>query len=193
MRTFLLGFLSFCIAVNLSWAIEDHHSYSAHQEKLFKSAEMDFDLDFSKKELSGVVKYTIESYASKQVVLDTHSLNIKKVEQLMGSIWQNIDSFSLSKVDEKYGQALTIPIAPETTAVRITYSTTSSESKGYQWVNPEQTKSKAPFFFTSSQPINARRWIPCPDTPSIRIPYIGHCSSSSGSDGGDVRFQYGHP
>src|SRR5207244_920353 len=69
------------------------------------------------------------------------------------------------------GRPLTIAITPETKSVSIDYSS-SPEAAAVQWLAPEQTAGgKHPFLFTQSQAILARTWVPCQDSPGVRMTY----------------------
>ena len=62
-------------------------------------------------------------------------------------------------------------IKKETSKVRIKY-TTSENALALQWLSPEQTGGKKmPYLFTQGQAILTRTWIPCQDSPGIRISY----------------------
>jgi len=69
------------------------------------------------------------------------------------------------------GRPLAIDILPETEYVEVSYST-QPQAAALQWLEPAQTAGKKnPFLFTQSQAILARTWIPCQDTPGVRMTY----------------------
>ncbi|HKR63527.1 MAG TPA: M1 family metallopeptidase, partial [Thermoanaerobaculia bacterium] len=66
---------------------------------------------------------------------------------------------------------LVIAVKPETKSVRVEYST-APHAAALQWLTPEQTAGRRhPFLFTQSQAILARTWVPCQDSPGIRMTY----------------------
>ena len=47
----------------------------------------------------------------------------------------------------------------------VVHYATGSGARALQWLEPAQTAAGKPFLFTQSQPILARTWIPCQDSP----------------------------
>ena len=68
------------------------------------------------------------------------------------------------------GRPLEIEIAPTTTWVNIDYAT-KPQAAALQWLTPEQAGSPSPFLYTQSESILARTWVPCQDTPGVRMTY----------------------
>src|SRR5207249_6238298 len=80
-------------------------------------------------------------------------------------------SFRLDPTVRYLGERLVIDIQPDTTNVNIYYKT-DPEAAALQWLAPGQTSGgKKPFLYTQSQSILARSWVPCQDTPSVRMTY----------------------
>ncbi|NIV16635.1 MAG: aminopeptidase, partial [Aliifodinibius sp.] len=64
-----------------------------------------------------------------------------------------------------------IDITPETKRVNIYYET-SPNAPALQWLDHSQTTNgNKSYLFTQSQAILARSWIPCQDTPGVRMTY----------------------
>lgn len=147
---------------------QDIHSFANTDKVLMTHLELDLQVDFEKKILSGQAVVHFEQLKeSKELVLDTDNLIIKQV-WLDGKEETN---FKLQKAVPYLGQALHIPIRSETQFVVIIYET-SPEAAALQWLSPEQTSGKKfPFLFSQSQCILARSWFPCQDSPGVRFSY----------------------
>ncbi len=147
----------------------DPHSFSRPHEVALKHLDLDMTVDFTVRQISGKASLTIENKAAaNQLVLDSRDLRIERVT-LDDSQAQT--TFSLGEPQPYLGQPLTIDISPETRVVQVYYST-SPDAAALQWLTPEQTfGKKQPFLFTQSQAILARTWIPCQDSPSVRMTY----------------------
>jgi len=96
--------------------------------------------------------------------LDTRDLKIKRVYGL-GTL--NIE-FTLGDPDPLLGSRLTF-VVPDDLVVMIEY-TTSPEARGIQWMSAELAGGK-PFAYTQGEAINARTYIPCQDTPSVKFTF----------------------
>ncbi len=148
----------------------DPHSFSRPLEVAVRHLDLDLKVDFAGRTLQGSAILTLERRdpAARTLRLDTRDLEIAAVH-LDGS---SADApFTLAPAVPIFGQELAIPIGPETLSVRIDYRT-RPEAAALQWLSPEQTAGgKRPFLFTQSQAILARTWVPCQDSPGVRMTY----------------------
>lgn len=146
--------------------MRDPHSYSRPDEAAVKHLALDLTVDFERQQLSGSATLTIENFGARDIVLDTNGLSISRV-----TVDGSAATFALGDFVEFMGRPLTIPIEPSTTTVRVDY-TTSPDAAAVQWLTPEQTAGgRQPFLFTQSEAILARTWVPCQDSPGIRMTY----------------------
>ncbi|MEX1239380.1 MAG: M1 family aminopeptidase/hydrolase, partial [Cyclobacteriaceae bacterium] len=152
---------------------QDPHSFSKPAEAKVKHLKWKAKVDFNSKTISAIALWTIENDAqADSLILDTNGLNIQKI--ILDD--KSAAEFRLGKEDPILGQALTIPVTPETKMIRIEYQT-SADAEALQWLSPQQTAGKTfPFLFTQSQAILARSWVPCQDTPGVRFTYEAEVS-----------------
>ncbi len=147
---------------------QDPHSHARPEEVVVTHIDLDLTVDFQHHVLKGWAKLTLENKTgSTRLLLDSRDLRIEKV------VLDNGEETPFKLIPDKsfLGEALQITIQPNTRQVTIYYQT-SPQAAALQWLSPEQTADKtAPFLFTQSQPILARSWIPCQDSPGIRITY----------------------
>jgi len=146
---------------------KDHHSYSNPSQAITSHLNLDIKLDFEKKILTGVAHYDILNNQASEIIFDTRAMTIEKV------ILDDSDNttFFIGANDELLGQPLTVAIKNTTTKVSIYYNT-SPDAPALQWLDPQQTADKKhPFLFSQGQAILTRSWIPCQDSPGIRITY----------------------
>jgi aminopeptidase N len=89
--------------------------------------------------------------------------------------------YRLGKSDPVLGQALTIgPIPAATRVVRVQYSTTH-RAGGLNWIDAPLTEDKKfPLLYTAGEPIQTRSWIPCQDSPSVRVTYDAEIQTDAG-------------
>lgn len=148
--------------------IEDPHSYSKPNEAIVKHLNLNLEIDFETKTLEGIAKWDISfPQQASQIIFDTKELEVEKV-------WLNNDeetTFSIGDFNEIFGAPLFVSINDSTESVSIQYKTTHG-AEALMWLEPSQTQGKKyPFFFTQSQAILARTWIPCQDGPGVRYTY----------------------
>jgi len=141
----------------------DIHSCSRPDLIRVRHLELDLDVNFSSRVLSGSVTLHLDRVSGDELVLDTRGLAIHSVE--------NAASHELCAPDPILGAPLRVQLLPGATWVRVHYST-SPQASGLQWLDPLQTAGKLhPFLYTQSQAIHARSWIPLQDTPAVRVTF----------------------
>jgi leukotriene A-4 hydrolase/aminopeptidase len=147
----------------------DVHSFARPQEAVMTHLDLDVRVDFEKKQIAGKATLRIENKKGvDKLYLDSRDLTVERVT--LGEP-ETETGFSTDDPQEFLGQLLVIDIQPQTKIVNI-YYLTHPDAAALQWLEPEQTAGgKYPFLFTQSQAILARTWVPCQDSPGIRITY----------------------
>ncbi|HET7434921.1 MAG TPA: M1 family metallopeptidase [Thermoanaerobaculia bacterium] len=148
--------------------MQDIHSFSRPDEAVVKHITLDLAVDFDAQRLSGTATLQIEKKAgARELVLDSNGLTIDRVTLDDGSDAQ----FALGDEKQFLGRPLTIQLQDNTSSVKIAYSS-APDAAAVQWLAPPQTAGgQHPFLFTQSQAILARTWVPCQDSPGVRITY----------------------
>lgn len=147
---------------------KDIHSFAEPEVAKAKHLELNLLADFDTKTLSGFALFDIENNQADKIIFDTRNLNIEKV-----TLGENETPtiFTIGEEKEFLGKPLEVVITHETQKVKIYYST-NPDAAAVDWLNPQQTAGKKhPFLFTQGQAILTRTWIPCQDSPGIRITY----------------------
>lgn len=145
----------------------DPHSFARPNEVVVRHIGLDLDVDFEAFRISGTASFDVERRTADatRLVLDTWQLDVRAVTDGEG---EALD-FEAGAEDPVLGRPLTITLGGSDTVV-VTYAT-SPEAKALQWLEPEQTASGKPFLFTQGQPILTRTWMPCQDSPAVRVTY----------------------
>ncbi|HEY8713517.1 MAG TPA: M1 family metallopeptidase [Thermoanaerobaculia bacterium] len=147
--------------------MRDVHSFARPDEAAVRHLALNLAVDFERKQLTGSATLQIDNRGASELVLDTNGLTISHVTLDSGKDAR----FTLGEPVKYLGRSLTIPIDKSTKSVHIDYSS-SPDAAAVQWLSPEQTAGgKHPFLFTQSQAILARTWVPCQDTPGVRMTY----------------------
>ena len=160
----ILGLLMFAIDFN------DVHSFGNADEVRTTHLSMDLNLDFDKKIIRGICEVHLayaDGASPSNLYLDINDLTIHKVEHDGKPL-----KFKIDKSSDFMGQRLNIDLSGgKPDKVKITYDSDPGAG-AVQWLDPAQTTSgKHPFLFTQSQSILARTWIPCMDSPGVRVTY----------------------
>ena len=147
----------------------DPHSFSRPDEAVVRHLNLDLGVDFDTRRLTGTATLTIENLAqTDELWLDAWGLDVTSVD--LGSDGMET-GFRLGEEQSFLGQPLIVDIAPETTTVRLHYSS-SPDAAALQWLEPPQTAGgRHPFLLSQSQAVLARTWIPLQDSPGVRMTY----------------------
>ncbi len=162
----------------LSYKEKDTHSFSNVDDIQTTHLDLDIKVDFGEQIVKGSAALTIINTAnSEKLVLDVRDLNIEKI--ILDDTNEET-SFSIGENKPNFGSPLTIDINPQTQKVTIYYSS-SPGAEALQWLTKEQTfGGEHPFLFSQCQPILARTWVPCQDTPKIRFTYSARIKTDPG-------------
>lgn len=163
----------------------DYHSFANVDQFRVTRLELDLRVDPYFKTLRGVVGLEVKRLDpnATELILDTRDLNISdvtvKAQDVLGATSKTETTwvsrpFHFQKKDPILGQPLVIELPPSkksTLFVRIDYETSPTAS-ALQWLSAGQTAGKHKgFFYTQSEPIGTRSWIPLQDTPQVRVTY----------------------
>ena len=141
--------------------VRDAHSYSLPNEARVTHLSWIADVDFSTKTIQAKAIYDIQNLTkTNKIIFDVKGLQIANV-----SVDDKPVSFEVGEEKPFIGAPLSIPIEENSKKITIAYSTTPG-AEALLWVEGEK-----PFLFTQSQAILARTWIPCQDSPGIRLTY----------------------
>jgi len=151
---------------------KDPHSFARPVEAVVRNLDLALKVDFSSSTLSGRAVLQIENIKGvPHLYLDSNRLHIERVTLNSN---EEPTTFRLDPSVRYLGQALVIDIKADTVTVNIYYKT-DPEAAALQWLTPGQTAGgKKPFLYTQSQCILARSWVPCQDTPAVRMTYQAH-------------------
>lgn len=167
----------------------DPHSFSRPDQVRVVHMGLDWSIDFERRVLAGSAAMSIDRVDPKApLILDSKGLEILGVEVASAQLkpgaegvpalalsenpieWRKTEH-KLGAQDPMLGRALKIQLPEKANLVRVRYATTEKAS-GLQWLNPSQTAGKThPFLYSQSQAIHGRSWIPCQDSPGVRVTY----------------------
>jgi leukotriene A-4 hydrolase/aminopeptidase len=189
-------------------SVKDVHSLSNPQQVRVATLDLDLQVHFDRKMLTGtaILGFTPLEENASTLLLDTRGLRIDKAELSEDGTHWGQTKFEMGKQDPILGSQLIIHLTPSARRTRITYAT-SPDASGLQWLTPEQTAGKkVAFVYSQSEAIHARSWIPIQDTPSVRVTYsarirtprdctavMSALNGRGGLKAGDYTFQLGNP
>lgn len=148
----------------------DVHSFARPDEIAIRHLDLTLAVDFESETMKGRASLQLDrrSDSATTLHLDTRDLEIHAV-----TLGDDLSETSFRLGDEVagLGRELTIDLTPEAEVVHVDY-TTSPSAAAVQWLDKAQTAGgEHPFLFTQSQAILARTWVPCQDTPAVRMTY----------------------
>ena len=156
----------------ICFQFNDIHTFGNTDEVRTSHLSLSLNLDFERKVISGTCDVTLNYLADKKKVdyldLDSSGLVVTSVTDLSGA---KLD-YAIGTPSEDMGSRLHIHLpSSKPEKIRIQYETVPSAA-AVQWLDPQQTTSgKFPFLFTQGQSIFTRTWIPCMDSPGVRVTY----------------------
>lgn len=157
-----------CVMVSLE-AQELPHSCARPDQIAIAHLHLDLKVDFESQKLAGSATMKLDRRtAASKLYLDTNGLKIFKVQsQPDGKELK----WSLGEHEPNLGSSLSVELVDGVDEVTVYYESQPG-AEAVQWLTPEQTTDKKyPFLFTQSQAILARTWVPCQDTPAVRMTY----------------------
>ncbi|MEM9455591.1 MAG: M1 family metallopeptidase [Myxococcota bacterium] len=165
----------------------DPHSYARPDLVVVRHMGLHWTVSFEEQRLAGSAVLWVERHDPEAPLrLDSRDLEIDTIEtSTLGEngrdgpmrladgsdrAWAEA-SWSRGARDPILGEALEISLPPGADLVRVRYRTVP-QATGLQWLLPEQTADGTdPFLYSQSQAIHARSWIPCQDSPGVRVTY----------------------
>jgi len=146
----------------------DPHSFARPDEVAVTHLDLDVEVDFESKRISGRARLYLENKTgANDLYLDSNNLTIEEVTLDED---EEKTTFTLSAPVEFLGEALIVKIKPQTQFVTVYYST-GPQATALLWLEPQTIGDKHPFLSTQSETIHARSWIPIQDSPGIRMTY----------------------
>ena len=145
----------------------DPHSFARPDEAAVDHLKLTLAADFAQRTLAGRASLRLAPHRALRLHLDTRDLDIRGVTLDDG---RTKATFRLGEPVRFLGRDLEIEITPATQWVNVDYAT-RPESAALQWLTPEQAGGGKPFLYSQSEAILARTWIPCQDTPGVRMTY----------------------
>jgi leukotriene-A4 hydrolase len=146
----------------------DPHSFARPNEVVVEHVQLNLSVDFTRRRIAGRAGLRLRNLTgADRLYLDTRDLDIQRVTLADGS---TDAPFTLGEAVPNLGRPLEIRLPPGAQWVNVDYAT-RPEAAALQWLTPEQAGSPSPFLFTQSEAILARTWVPCQDSPGVRITY----------------------
>jgi leukotriene-A4 hydrolase len=154
----------------------DPHSFANPNEARVTALELFWDVDFERREIRGAAKLRVRrALGATRLILDVRDLAIARVGTARRAGEGLELRWAVGPTDPIRGSALEIVLPPEPAAadldVWIGYRTVPAAS-GLQWLDASQTHDRTrPYLFSQAQAIHARSFVPCQDTPGVRLTY----------------------
>ncbi len=147
------------------------HSFSNPENMLVQNTVLDLTIDFDRQVVGGLATLTVKKIAGNVLILDASKLAIKSISGDIRSWEKKIDQAASAR---GLGEALVIHTKDlDNLTIVIDYESAPG-APGLKWLKPESTRSGQPLMFALNEPIGARSWFPCQDTPAVRGTYAAN-------------------
>ena len=147
--------------------VNDEHSLARPDEVRVKHMRLNLEVDFENRVLHGTNGLLFDALeAPGELVLDTHALKIDKVLSWKGQARE----WALAEPQGRLGRQLTVQLLKGDMEVTVHYRTTP-EGEALQFLEPAMTGGDHPYLFTQGQAILTRSWMPCQDSPGVRVTF----------------------
>ncbi len=161
----------------------DIHSYADPTRVATTHLGLSWRLAFADRTLTGHMTAALRrADPTAPLRLDTRGLSVTRVETSehppgasprlaeLGDDSFTAAEWSWGQTDEILGRELVVHLPPAATLVRVHY-VANADASGLQWLDAAQTSGEQPFVYSQSQAIHARSFIPCQDSPGVRVTY----------------------
>jgi leukotriene-A4 hydrolase len=151
------------LAINITGLL--NASTANHEQIVVRHTDLDLVIDFDRKVLRGTARLNIEKLKkTAELWLNSALLNVKAIRG-------DLKSWELRAGERGLGEFLVIKtLNKDNLTITIEYET-SPEAPGLIWLNADQTRSGEPMLISMNEPVGARSWFPCQDTPAVRGTY----------------------
>ncbi len=189
----------------------DLHSAARPMEVRVTHMELDWKVLFDQQSLAGTVTLHLErgpDWTGQPLRLDSRDLEIRGAQAGLARGVLAPTTWRAGEADPILGTPILVDLPEGADRVRLAYRT-RPEATGLQWLAPEQTAGgRHPFLYSQAQAIHARSFVPCQDTPGVRITFdavlrvdpplravmAAAPAPAAGGDGpGVFRFRMEHP
>ena len=143
---------------------KDPHSYYASGQPKMTHLEWIVRADFNDRVLHCLA--ILRFAQGGRVDLDMRGLDIDQITDAVGRVLE----FQKSPAKAVVGECLSVVVPDLDPYLQIHYRT-RPDASGLQWLTPAQTRGKHPFLFSQGEPLHARSYVPCQDTPGVRFTF----------------------
>ncbi|KAK9878488.1 hypothetical protein WA026_022383 [Henosepilachna vigintioctopunctata] len=157
----------------------DPSSFSRPELAVVTNIAINLSVSFEKKIFTGFVNLYVQKVdeGASEIILDSKDLKIHKITE----VDLNAEvKYAVEQPHGEFGSKLTIELPSKNGnnfIFKIEYET-SPDASGLQWLSPDQTAGKKhPYLFSQFQPVHARSFLPCQDTPGVKIKYTATISA----------------
>jgi len=164
--------------------VRDIHTASDAEAVVVTHVGLNWKVSFADHTLAGHMTAAVDRRDAKAPLrLDTRALEVASVQtsaqatdgaprlaELGDSAGWTTAEWTWADEDPILGRGLVVELPDDATLVRVHYTATP-KATGLQWLEPGQTSGAEPFLYSQSQAIHARSFIPCQDSPGVRVTY----------------------